>query len=65
MSYSRRVSPTTGLKGVTAPFREGETVPVTLYFARRGQARVDFPVQSRSTVHGAHYARSSPPMVAM
>lgn len=44
-------------EGVTAPFQEGETITVTLHFERRGDIRVDFPVQWSSSPHMAHDQR--------
>lgn len=41
-------------EGVTAPFQEGEAIPVTLRFERRGEVRVDFPVQSGASAQGVH-----------
>jgi copper(I)-binding protein len=41
-------------EGVTAPFWEGEVIPVTLHFERRGEVRVDFPVQSGASAQGVH-----------
>ena len=42
-------------EGVTAPFQEGEAIPVTLHFERRGDVQVDFPVQWTSGEHREHY----------
>jgi|GEM_PF-992231 len=41
-------------EGITAPFQEGETIPVTLHFERRGDVRTDFTVQWNSSAHTAH-----------
>ena len=39
--------------GVSAPFREGERIPVTLTFAQAGEVSVEMPVQ-RAGVAAAH-----------
>jgi len=41
--------------GVTQPFAEGETIPVTLTFAQAGDIAVQMPVQRTAPVaHGGH-----------
>ncbi len=40
--------------GVRQPFTEGESIPVTLHFARAGDVAVELPVRRAASAHSGH-----------